>query len=325
MDPAVFSELQTLCQRSFPERLDQRISQIETLEGEHGLTRRWTLSWRSGRRTEVERLILRCYAGSRTWWAMKDRDRAQREWAVMRWLYGEGLPVPRVYASGSGGDDNWILMAHVSGRRLADTEGKTALDEATVRDLSSLLARLHRLTPPDSVRQALPLAGVEEQLARLLEVASQCANDGLEEAVNELLTKEAEVRPSCVLHGDPVSADVLCDARGITAFPNWEHSALGDPRWDVARAVNGLRAHQASEWVERFCAAYEDASRQPLSDMDFWEALAATQNWATATWRRADGDHQSAASGALLGQLSTWKECAWRALTRLRYTNGWMP
>ena len=325
MDPAVFSELQKLCRRSFPERLDQRISRIETLAGEHGMTRTWTLSWRSGRRTEVERLILHRYANSRTWWVMEDQDKAQREWAVMRWLYGDGLPVPKVYASGSEGDDDFVLTAHVPGRRLLDMEGEPASAEPCVRELASLLAKLHQLTPPDSVRQVLPAVTVVEQLGRLRDVAGRCADDGLDEAVDELFTKEAEVRPSCVLHGDPGFANVLCDARGITALLNWESSALGDPRWDVARVVNWLHTHQAGAWVEGFCAAYEDGSGQPLSDMDFWEALTATQSWGMAAWMRANADDQpgsQAATEALLGELSAWKECAWRALTRLRYTNG---
>ena len=324
MDPVVFAELQRLCQRSFPERLDQRISRIETLAGEHGLTRTWTLSWRSGRRTEVEQLILHRYANSCTWWAMEDRDKAQREWAVMRWLYGEGLPVPKVYASGSERGDGSLLTAHVPGRRLRDMEGEPASAEPCVRELASLLARLHQLAPPDSVRHVLPVVDVVEQLARLRDMASRCADDGLEEAVDGLLTIEAEVRPSCVLHGDPGFANVLCDARGITALLNWENSALGDPRWDVARVANGLQAHQTGERVEGFRAAYEDASGQPLPDMDFWEALAATRNWAMAAWMRTTGDDQPgspAADQALLDPLSTWKECAWRALTRLRYAN----
>ena len=299
ISPSEFSELQKLCQRSFPERLDQRISRVEALAGGRAQMRALTLSWRSGWRTEVERLILRRYADSWTSWTMEDRDKAQREWAVMRWLYGEGLPVPKVYASGSESGDDFVLMAHVPGRRrLLDKESGPASTEPYVRELASLLARLHQLAPPDSVRQVLPAVAVVEELDRLRDVAGSCADAGLNEVLDELLAKEVEVCPSCVLHGDPGFANVLCDVRGITALLNWENSALGDPRWDVARVVNWLHTCQAEEWVEGFCTAYEDASGQSLSNMDFWETLTATQNWALAAWVGANGDAQLGSQAA---------------------------
>ena len=325
IDPAVFSELQRLCQRSFPERLDQRISRIEPLRDARYQGNTFSLSWRSGRKPEVERLVLRRYGDPWTWWRLEDTEKAQREWALMRWLYAEGLPVPRVYAAGSATDDDFVLRADASGHPLiAEGEEGSAQTHARVEALARLLARLHRLVPPDGERQVLPTVSPEGEVERLRAIADQCADAGLIEVLDELSTRKVEARPLCVLHGSPCSSSVLCDAQGVTALLNWENSALGDPRWDVARAASALHNQQATDLADQFCTFYEKDSGQSMADRDFWEALVAAQSWALATWGRTNSDPQEVAQSAgeaLLEQQDSWSERAWRAVTRLRYEN----
>jgi aminoglycoside phosphotransferase (APT) family kinase protein len=119
------------------------------------------------------------------------------------------------------------------------------------------------------------------------------------------------------LCGETIFATAQFDARGITALPNWDSSALGDPRWDVARAVHWLRARQAGALAERFLAAYQDRIGLTLVDMESWHALVAVQSWATTTWlREHDPQH------LLLSERNTWIEWAWRSLTQLGHTES---
>jgi aminoglycoside phosphotransferase (APT) family kinase protein len=312
------AELQKLCSRSFPERLDQRISQIAPIAGERHPMLGLTLAWREGQRPRVERLILRRYADPWTWWAIDDRAKARREWTVMRWLYGEGLPVPRLYAYGSENGQDLLLMARISAKACTATEPH-------VEAFAAVLAQLHYRSPPAVVRQVLPNVTIAEELERLQEIAHQCEEIGLLNAINDLFAQEMEGYPPCVLHGAPQFDHVLCDARGITALLDWENSALGDPRWDVGRFVNWLRIRQVEGLVDHFCMAYEERSDRPLSNMAFWEALATVQNWALASWVRVNAPPTLASREALCPQIEAWREQAWRALTRLRYEKRERP
>jgi aminoglycoside phosphotransferase (APT) family kinase protein len=118
----------------------------------------------------------------------------------------------------------------------------------------------------------------------------------------------------CVLHGNLHLGNVLCDARGITALLDWENSALGDPRWDVASVADSLYSHYEAGLADRFCAVYASQAAVPLAHLPFWQALVALQRWTVGSWAQ-----QAADPGLLESQVKLWSEQAWRALTRLRY------
>jgi aminoglycoside phosphotransferase len=323
VDAALFGKLQTLCRRSFPQRADQSITQIQSPEGGRHPSVSFSLAWREGRRTRLERMIVRHYADRWTWWALDDGEKTQREWTVMRWLFGRGLPVPQVYASGTEGEHEYLLMSSAPGTRAQET------DVAHVEALAVLLARTHHLAAPQAVRQVLPEASLEAELARLRDIAYRCHADGLPEATMELYTElnaeqneerneeQMEVPPLCVLHGNPRFDNVLCDAQGITALIGWENAALGDPRWDVARVVNDLRSQQADALAEHFCAVYESHGGPPPVKLTYWEAVTAVQSWTLVEWVHEHVPPEDAEG--LLSAREYWRERGWRAVTRLRY------
>jgi len=300
VDPALFAELSKLCLRSFPERLDQRVSQIQAQPDHRHPMVTFQLSWRKGRQLRVERLVLRRYADAWTWWATADPGKAQREWTVMRWLYAEGLPVPRLYGVHAG-DDDALLLAYVAGRSAATASKAGEL--RCVEALADTLAQLHGLTPPESVRQCLPSVSLSGQVVRLQD-ATWNSSPALQQAIRSLPT-DVEELPPCVVHGDPQLANVLCDARGITALLDWENSALGDRRWDVVRVVNWLSQHAGPKQTDRFCAAYAAQAQVTLSDLDLWQAAVAAQQWAIAVRFAAYAE-----------RVTDWQEQCWRALTR---------
>ncbi len=312
---AQFAELQKLCLRSLPERLEQSISQIRSSDAGRHPTVSLALSWREGRHPRFERLLVRRYADPWTWWSTDDGGKAQREWTVMRWLYGQGYTVPPLYASGTEGGEAYLLMGHVSGRRPALWDPAQA--ETYVESLSVELSRLHQFAPPGSIREAVPEVSVGQELGRLGQLARQCSDDKLYEAIAELEAEEMEEYPPCVLHGDLRSDNVLCDARGVTAILGWEAAARGDRRWDVARVTNDLRTHEAGALVETFCARYEDRVGLDLRELAYWEALTAAQGWVLVEWAGERALPQRAAG--LLAHRDTLRERAWSALTRWHY------
>jgi aminoglycoside phosphotransferase (APT) family kinase protein len=289
------------------------VSQFAPRANAQHRTLSFAVSWREGRQPRVERLDVRRYATTWTRWAAAGEPgdgqhggiKARREWAVMRWLYGAGLPVPAVYAQG----DDFVLMAHVNGRN-------ASLAAPHVVDLARTLAQLHRLNPPLDVRETLPRVEVDRELDRLAEIAARHDDRQLVEAIMELRTafESREGLPPCVLCGEAIFDVARFDARGITALPNWDNSALGDPRWDVAHAIHWLRARQAGELADRFLAAYQDRAGYVLTGTEAWKALIAVQSWALTTWLR---EHEP--EHPLASERKAWIESTWRTLTRLRH------
>lgn len=310
VDAALYEELQKLCQRSFPERYEQRITQVRSVSGGRHPSVSLSLAWREGRRPRVERLLVRGYADPYTLWSVGDGRKAHREWVVMRWLYAQGHAIPPLYASGTADGESYLLMAHPSGSE-QPPDAETYVDA-----LAEELARLHRLEPPASVREVLPQVDAPDECARLKRMAQECDDSAIGEALYELCAIEVEALPLCVLHGDPRSHNVLCDAQGVTALLGWENAALGDPRWDVGHATSGLRAGDAAP-VDRFCARYQEQAGMALPDLTYWETLAAVQDWTLVEWVR-EHDTSGGAEG-MLAQRDEVREGAWRAMTRLRY------
>ncbi len=304
-------ELQNLCRRSLPERLDQHVSQFALQEDARQRTLSFVLTWSESRRSRVERLQVRGYLDEWTVWAAHDDAKAQRDWQMMNWLYAAGLPVPRVYAAG----EDYVLMERPAGRSVGSSgDGWRRLVAPQIDAFASLLAQLHRQRPPESVRQMLPAIEIGAELSRIDATARQCLDVGLQEAVSMLRVwlgaQEREVLPPCVLCGEAILARAQIDARGVT-LPCWQDAALGDPRWDVARTINWLRAHQAGDLAEEFFKAY--LARADMDSPDAWGALAGMQNWALADWlclRQPDHPHAA--------ERSTWIEITWRALTRIK-------
>jgi|GEM_PF-4679832 len=304
--------VQELCRRSLPERLNQHVSQFVWEEDGRHRTLSFMLTWSESHRPRVERLQVRGYLNRWTIWRTDDDRQATRDWEILRWLYGLGLPVPRVYAAG----EDYVLTEHPAGSTLASL-GQDRHKHITphLERFAFVLAQLHRRSPPDAVRHTLPTIGVADELARLSRLARQCLDTELDEAMSELkvwLGKESQVSPLCVLCGEAIFVHARVDAQGIT-LPCWQDTALGDPRWDVAHTIGWLRTHHAEDLSERFLNAYRAQSDTPLLDLDAWIALAAASNWALADQLRF---HQP--EHPRVAERSTWIELTWRTLTRIK-------
>jgi aminoglycoside phosphotransferase (APT) family kinase protein len=302
IETSEYAELQKLCQRSFPERLDQSLTGMRLLPDNEYPTLAFSLTWHEGRRPRVEHLLLRQYGDRRTPWSLDDGDEAQREWLVIRWLYSLGFPVSLPYASGIAGGHGYLLMARPEGSTPRASEDAVRFT-ARVKEVAKLLARLHSRSPPETVREALPEVHARDEIMRIHDLALQRGDNSLREASDKLEEMQVQEYPLCVVHGDPRLDVVRCDAQGITALLGWETAALGDPRWDVAGFAVHLRAGRAKDLVAPFWAAYSAQTESQPAEREYWEALAALQRWA---WGSPAADFG-------------WREETWRALTRLHY------
>ena len=158
-------------------------------------------------------------------------DQARRAVAVARWL--ESVDYPAVRAVDV--DQPVIVDQHVV--TFWDALSDDGDQYATVREVAEVLARLHALTAPDSLR--LPDLAPFENAAHRIEVNDWLTPDDrafLTGKLAELQDKYSQlefVLPPGVIHGDASIGNVLRDYRGNPVVIDLDGFAIGPREWDV--------------------------------------------------------------------------------------------
>jgi len=245
-------------------------------------TRAFTGVWSAGKRTQ--RLILRQYTGSITYWQTQDPYQADRVWAVMRYLRFDSFPAPRPVARGLFGETPYLIWRQPRGKAWNPAE-VDAQTKALISQLARLLARLHALNHNDLNNEPLYQATVAGTLVRMLIWSRETQNEDLRQLIKRLKPAVARVKswPHCLLHGDPLPHNTFVQDKKITALLNWENAAIGDPRWDVMTAAYHLHQFKpalAATLVNR----YEKISRRRIANRPFWYAMIAARLYALKLW-----------------------------------------
>jgi aminoglycoside phosphotransferase (APT) family kinase protein len=163
-----------------------------------------------------------------------------REHRALRALAGVDLPVPRAvdYAridTADGTSEAWLVMSRLPGRALwkemidADSERRAHL----LRRVGQLLKRLHAAPVPAALQSESPwldriLAEAEANLA-------WC--DGSPELLADLRRRRPAPARESLIHGDFTLENVLLDEDERLSVIDWSGGAQGDPRCDVALAL----------------------------------------------------------------------------------------
>jgi len=163
-----------------------------------------------------------------------------REHRVLRALADSPLPMPRVvdYAevdSNEEGHEGWLVMSRLEGRPLwneilqADSQRRTRL----LQRLGELLKQLHATAVPIGLRSESPW--VDRMLAEARENLEWC--DGTVELLADLRQHRPEPVPEVLVHGDLALDNVLVAAEDAMSLIDWSGGAQGDPRCDLALAL----------------------------------------------------------------------------------------
>jgi aminoglycoside phosphotransferase (APT) family kinase protein len=162
-----------------------------------------------------------------------------REHRVLRALKDSFLPMPRLigYAEvdNHDGREAWLVMSRLEGRPLltelldANSQRRAHL----LQRLGALLKQLHTTPPPISLRSELPWA--DRILAEARRNLAWC--DGTIELLADLHHRRPEPVPEVLIHGDLALDNVLVAAGDNMSLIDWSGSAQGDPRYDLALAL----------------------------------------------------------------------------------------
>jgi aminoglycoside phosphotransferase (APT) family kinase protein len=166
----------------------------------------------------------------------------RREHSVLRALADTGLRVPAVMGyeerSQASRAEGWLITTRLAGTSLwrVVLERNPGARGPLFRALGALLRRLHATPVPAALASAQPW------LARTLAQAQQnlawC--DGSAELLAELERSAPAPVPEVLIHGDLALDNVLIDEAGELGLVDWSQGGPGDPRTDVALALQTL-------------------------------------------------------------------------------------
>jgi aminoglycoside phosphotransferase (APT) family kinase protein len=316
-------DLRAICRRAFPERPIQDIDFIAPLHSRQHEMIAFDLRW-TGRSAEyVEPLVVRRYVSTLSWWRPDDRGKAQREVTVMRWLHQQGMPVSVMYAREFGALGDVVLFSRLPGEDWS-AEGRpfpaVALEQAG--PFAWLLAKLHSLSPPDEVKAVVPLVTLPSVLATLTALAAQIGQPELDTAVQKAMAHAYDIQenPPVLLHGDYHLSNVLIANGQISGIIDWEYTALGDPRWDLANAYIQMVDFDAAEAADAFLSAYLENSGRTFEGPPLYNAVTALQQWVISEWLVRQGEEGNTPTFALARHLIKLRDVHQRrALQAMRW------
>jgi aminoglycoside phosphotransferase (APT) family kinase protein len=205
-----------------------------------------------GRAVVVKRCVHRLYL-----------DWLRREQAALRALADSGLPIPRFVAyaeaEANGNITGWLVMSRLAGTPFlgAVIDAPPRQRKPMFRRLGELARRLHATPVP------LELGREGTWLSRQVEQARSnlpwC--DGTAGELAELERSRPKAVRETLIHGDLALDNVLVDERGDLRLIDWADGGPGDPRHDIALALQTKPELELSaEALDAFFAGYGAAA-----------------------------------------------------------------
>ena len=162
-----------------------------------------------------------------------------REHRVLRALAHSRLPIPSVldYVELDTEDrhEGWLVMSRLDGRSLwkemlrADPKQRADL----LRRVGESLKRLHAMPVPRALAAESPW--VDRKLAEARVNLAWC--DGTAELLADLHRRRLQPVPEVLIHGDLALDNVVITSDRAMSFIDWSAGDKGDPRCDLALAL----------------------------------------------------------------------------------------
>ena len=187
----------------------------------------------------------------------------RREQVVLRALDGTGLPIPRFIAyaeaDAHGAPVGWLIMSRLAGSPLlgAAIDASASRRETLFCRLGELLRRLHSArVPPQLLEDG---TWRSRQLAQARKNLPWC--DGTAAGLAVLERSQPAVVPETLIHGDLALDNFLVDEEGALHLIDWAGGGSGDPRHDIALALQTKPEVELSgEVLDAFYLGYGGAA-----------------------------------------------------------------
>jgi aminoglycoside phosphotransferase (APT) family kinase protein len=167
----------------------------------------------------------------------------RREFEVLTALATTDLPVPRPYQfiADNVKGESWLLMDFKPGRQIEDV--LLEADKSSREHLLEIIGKVLRLLHQSPVPPQLKWQSSTDWLNQMLSEAEFNMRNYLVDGDAALLARLQRDRPTPVearlIHGDFNLENVLLADDGTISVIDWSGGAVGDPRYDIALALNG--------------------------------------------------------------------------------------
>lgn len=281
--------LLTVCRKVFPSEAALRVHAIEPRMNRVFPHQDYGFRLECGD-TEF-RLILRLHQGFFSIWGGTEKVKSAKEFSVMRHIYQQGHSVPFAYAFDTSdypfGCSYLILDPGDGSRWWEHSESLRTVLHEYVESLAEELARLHTMPAPQN--PLIPRVDVYSLLRQIELRIHRLENDELQRCFRgcrRQIQNLAGYTP-VLLHGSYEMDNVLIKNNRVRCITNWENTALGDPRWDVAHACLSLQRTGDSTLINRFLSRYVQLTDYPMEDLGFWQGLVSLRSFALSQWLRS--------------------------------------
>jgi len=289
-------QLEIILGKHFPGKNELRISGFEEILGGWETT---IISLRIDSQfvgaPTTDDLILRFYPGTNA------AAQAQKEFAVMQFLYEFGIPVPRVdmlVIDNSPFGEPFIVMEKLLGHTLA-SELKAASENEILRWIqssASLLVRLHKVPwqgllpnePAQDLTENGPLALTNSILASMRHSISRYHLIEFEPYMNwlEERVKQGASTEYCLMHNDYHPQNLMLSSKDhqLTIL-DWSFVEIGDFRLELAWSALLFGVMFGEQYRLPLMEFYEEITGRPIQHFKYFEVLKLTQRMLTiATW-----------------------------------------
>ncbi len=242
-----------------------------------------------------------------------DRAAARRAVAVARWLQSAGYPAVRAIDV----DQPIIIDSHaVTFWEAVSDDGS---EYATIAEVAGVLAGLHKLTAPRSLR--LPQLEPFENAGDRLAYSEWLSPDDRDYMTHELVRLREQysrlnfVLPSGVIHGDANIGNVLHDWQGKPVVIDLDGFATGPREWDL---IQTALYYDRYGWHTR--EEYETFARVYGYDIMQWpgySVLANVREFVQVTWIIQKAAESESAAAEARKRINS--------LRRGGSRKGWLP
>ncbi|MDX9752539.1 MAG: phosphotransferase [bacterium] len=275
-----------MCRKAFPS--ERRLSIDTVVSRTQAATPHQEYSFFMRTEDTDLRILLRLYFGLFSVWGLMDEIKAGKEYAVLRHVYKEGYPAPFSYAFSAamqpfgrpyliadpGDGEPWFQFL----------DSFREVQEKIIASLAGEMVKLHRSIEPR--HPLLPIIEIEPLFQRLWARVAGQRDQALKQCLERCLNQMTglDPLPPVLLHGCLDLDHVLIQTDTIRTVTNWEHAAIGDPRWDVAYTALAVRQAVDRPLAERFVQEYITRSGVSLEHMEKWEAMVALRMYTLCQW-----------------------------------------
>lgn len=277
-----------VCQKAFPSEQALRVDSISLKDDGISPHKDYSFFLHAG--DSDFRIHLRLHFALFSIWSGSEDIKASKEYAVLRHVYRQGFPAPFSYsfsATSQPFGHSYVMMDPGDGERWDKfTDSYREVQEKIIDSLATEMNKLHRSIEPK--HPLLPVIEVEPFLGRLWGRVTRLLDMDLKHYFSVSLEKIKQIQPLApvLLHGSLDLNNILIQQDHISTVINWEHAAIGDPRWDVAAASLSIQMKNDKMLANRFVTNYAQQFGLPVDHLDVWEGLVALRMYTLSRWLR---------------------------------------